>query len=127
MLFALKGPALLGVEPRWGAVGLSLASVAGALLEFALLRRALWQHVGETKLNGKYLLHVWSASFAALIGVLVIEKFFMLPSVFFRSLLFLVLYALLYLGTTYFAGLSEARAFVKHLRRNSAKTKTTKL
>jgi putative peptidoglycan lipid II flippase len=50
-LGALHLPAAVGVDPRWGAAGLTAASSIAAWLELALLRRGLNRRIGATGLN----------------------------------------------------------------------------
>ena len=47
-LFAVKLPPLLGVELRWGAAGLTLASGLAAWVEYALLKWKLRDRIGAT-------------------------------------------------------------------------------
>ncbi len=46
---ALVAPRLLGIEPRWGAAGLTVASAIAAWLEFALLRGAADRGMGRAR------------------------------------------------------------------------------
>ncbi|TFH58617.1 MAG: murein biosynthesis integral membrane protein MurJ, partial [Gemmatimonadales bacterium] len=61
------GPALLGVEARWGVAGLTLASGLAGWVEFLILRRALQAHVGIPQLPTGRLLRLVTA---AVLGVL---------------------------------------------------------
>ncbi len=45
---AQYGPALLGVDPRWGAVGLTASTGVAGWVEMALLRRGLTTRIGGT-------------------------------------------------------------------------------
>ena len=64
---ALLGPRLLGVDPRWGAAGLTLASSIAGWFELTLLRRGIDRRLaGWTGIPGGLSLRLWgSAALAA--------------------------------------------------------------
>ena len=61
-LAAVPLPPLLGLEPRWGAAGLTATAGIAGWLEFALLRRGLNRRVGETGLPLRLLAILWGAA-----------------------------------------------------------------
>jgi putative peptidoglycan lipid II flippase len=66
---ALYLPAALGIEPKWGAAGITLASGLAAAVEYALLRRALGARIGRTRLDPAVIGRLWlAAACAALTG-----------------------------------------------------------
>lgn len=66
---ALLGPHLLGLEPRWGAVGLTATAGFAGWVEFVLLRRRLAGIIGAAYFTRGYLVKLWSAAVvAALLG-----------------------------------------------------------
>jgi putative peptidoglycan lipid II flippase len=58
-LAARFGPGLLGLEPRWGLAGLTLASGLAGWVEFALLRRELRARIGAIELPRGRLVRLW--------------------------------------------------------------------
>lgn len=64
LLAARFGPALLGVDTRWGLAGLALASGIAGWVEFALLRRALFARLGRVELPTGRLLRLWLGALA---------------------------------------------------------------
>jgi putative peptidoglycan lipid II flippase len=50
---AVFGPRLLGIDPKWGVAGITVAAGLAGWLEFALLRRALTQRLGRVDLPGR--------------------------------------------------------------------------
>ncbi len=58
-LAALYLPGWLGIEPRWGAAGITAASGIAGWVEFLLLQRSLDRRVGRTRLGTGYLLRLW--------------------------------------------------------------------
>jgi putative peptidoglycan lipid II flippase len=70
--FAIPLPRLLGVDPRWGAAGLTASAGIAGWIEFLLLRSRLNRRIGRTGLPGQYVAVLWlSAVVAAGVGVLV--------------------------------------------------------
>lgn len=56
---AIHVPPLLGVDPKWGAVGLTTSSGLVGWIEFVLLRRTLNQRIGRTGLSAGYMTKLW--------------------------------------------------------------------
>jgi len=52
-------PRLIGVETKWGVVGLTTASGICGWVEFALLRRTLNRRIGRTGLSPSYIGKLW--------------------------------------------------------------------
>ena len=64
-LCALPLPPYLGLDPKWGVVGLTASASIAAWIEFVLLRRSLNRRIGRTGLPLGYLAKLW---FGALVG-----------------------------------------------------------
>ncbi|HET8623753.1 MAG TPA: murein biosynthesis integral membrane protein MurJ, partial [Gemmatimonadales bacterium] len=62
---ALLLPELLGLEPRWGAAGLTLAASISGWAELGLLRRAISRRIGPIRLDAGYAGRCWFAAVAA--------------------------------------------------------------
>ena len=58
-LFAIPLPHLLGLEPKWGAAGLTASAGIAGWVEFALLRRSLNQRIGRTGLSSSFITRLW--------------------------------------------------------------------
>jgi putative peptidoglycan lipid II flippase len=68
-LFAIPLPVRLGLDPRWGAAGLTVSAGLAGWIEFSLLRRALNRRIGRTGIPGRLMVRLWaSAAAAALAG-----------------------------------------------------------
>ena len=50
---AVFGPRLLGIDPKWGVAGITVAAGLAGWLEFALLRHALTKRLGRVDLPGR--------------------------------------------------------------------------
>jgi putative peptidoglycan lipid II flippase len=66
-------PARLGLDPRWGAAGLTVASGTAGWIELALLRRALERRIGRARLAPALLARLWAAAIASAAIALVVE------------------------------------------------------
>ena len=72
-LFAIPLPLQLGVEARWGAAGVTLASGLAAWIEFHLLRRGLTPRLGPTRLPLRFLSKLWVSALAAAAAAWVVK------------------------------------------------------
>jgi putative peptidoglycan lipid II flippase len=61
-LCALPLPPLLGLNPRWGVVGLTASAGLCGWLELALLRNSLEGRIGKTGLPPSFILKLWIAA-----------------------------------------------------------------
>jgi putative peptidoglycan lipid II flippase len=62
---ALELPGLLGLEARWGVVGLTASAGVAGWVELALLRASLGRRIGRTPLAAGLLARLWMAALAA--------------------------------------------------------------
>ena len=56
---AIHVPPLLGIDPKWGAAGLTTSSGLVGWIEYVLLRRTLNQRMGRTGLPAAYMTKLW--------------------------------------------------------------------
>lgn len=64
-LWSIPLPGLLGIELKWGVVGLTASASLGAWVEFFLLRRKLNRRIGNTGLPISYAIKLWTAGLLA--------------------------------------------------------------
>lgn len=67
-LAAVPLPHWLGVEPRWGAAGLTTVSGLAGWVEFGLLRGTLRKRIGTTSMPTSLLIKLWTAAAIAAAG-----------------------------------------------------------
>jgi putative peptidoglycan lipid II flippase len=111
-LCAIPVPRLIGIDPKWGVIGLTASASVAAWIEFFLLRRKLNQRIGQTGLSIPFLLKLSSA---AILGAGVGWAFkLLLGPLHPVPIAAIVLggYGLTYFGVTYTLGMSEARAVI---------------
>jgi len=64
-LAAIVLPPALGLDPRWGAAGLTASAGIAGWVEFALLRRRLCGRLGQFEMPTRELMKLWVAALAA--------------------------------------------------------------
>src|SRR5438067_6132517 len=116
-LFAIPLPTLLGIDPKWGAAGLTASAGIAGWVEFALLRRSLNQRIGRTGLAFNYISKLWiAAGVGAGVGWAI--KLF-IPH--FHPIVIagvvLVPYGLTYFALTFIMSVDESSAVVKRALR----------
>jgi len=95
---ALYLPRWLGVDPRWGAAGLTASAGLAGWLEFILLRRGLTRRIGRTGLSARYVAQLWLAALPALLVAEVVRYAARGTAAVPAGLLVLGVYGMTYLG-----------------------------
>jgi putative peptidoglycan lipid II flippase len=72
-LFAIPLPLQLGLDPRWGAAGITLASGLAGWIEFHLLRRGLIARLGRTGTPLSFLAKLWVSALSAAAAAWVVK------------------------------------------------------
>jgi putative peptidoglycan lipid II flippase len=120
-LASIPLPRLLGIDPRWGVVGLTASAGVAGWVEFLLLKRGMDRRIGASGPPGRFLVTLWTAALsgaAASYGVArVLGDVHAIP----RALGLLATLGLIYLAVTAAAGVPESRALVSALLRRSAR------
>ncbi|HKD50959.1 MAG TPA: murein biosynthesis integral membrane protein MurJ [Candidatus Acidoferrum sp.] len=126
-LFAVPLPPALGVEPRWGVVGLTISAGIASWLEFVLLRRTLNRRIGASGAPPAYLLSLWAAALMAAAAGFGIHHFLAVRSTLqhvpaqfrqiFHAVFVLGPYGVLYFVFTMVFGLTEAREGLQRVNR----------
>lgn len=109
-LFAIPLPRLLGIDPKWGVVGLTMSAGIAGWIEFLLLRRSLNARIGRTGVPSGYQLRLWGAAALAAAVAWMIKLAMGLSHPRALGVVALGAYGVVYFATTWALGLSEARA-----------------
>ena len=116
-LSALVLPPYLGIEPKWGVVGLTLSASVAAWVELLLLRRTLNRRIGRTGLAASYLAKLFLAALiSAGIGWALKWLLFSLHPIPMAAVV-LGCYGVTYFGFTYFLNILEARLLIDRIIR----------
>ncbi len=116
-LCALPLPRALGLDLKWGAVGLTASAGVSGWVEFFLLRRKLNRRIGRTGLPASFVAKLWGA---AVIGAAVgwgIRLALPTRQPFIVAALVLVPYGLIYFAVTFLFGLPELRTLLNRATR----------
>ncbi len=108
-LAALPLPRMLGINPRWGVVGLTFTAGVAGWIEFSLLRRALQKRIGQVAYPLRSLARLWSAALPAAFvgfGLKILLQPHLHSSVL-MGVLVLGTYGTLYLALTRLMGVGE--------------------
>lgn len=116
-LFAIPLPHLIGIEVRWGAVGLTVSAGIASWVEFTLLRRTLNARIGRTGLPASYLIKLWiAAAVGASLGWAA-GHFLGHHGPILQAVIVLVPYGIAYFGVAALLGVYESRALLRRVAR----------
>jgi putative peptidoglycan lipid II flippase len=111
-MFALPLPALLGLDPRWGAAGLTASAGICGWLEFVLLRNSMERRIGKTGLPFPFILKLWisagTAGAAGWLGKLVMS----LDHPILLAIVSLGMYGVVYFGVAIIFRLPEVEGLI---------------
>ncbi len=110
---ALRLPTALGLDPRWGAAGITLASGLAAGVEYLLLRRALSGRIGSVRSDWGLLARLWVGAAAGVTAAWLVR--FSLPPLppIAGAVLILGVFGATYLGGAAALGVSHARRLLR--------------
>lgn len=114
---AIPLPPALGIDPRWGAAGLTATAGVAGWVEFLLLRRRLNMRIGKTGLRPSYAASLWAA--AAGSAAIAFGLKLVIPALgrFLLAAAVLGTFGLLYVGVTVALGIPEAESLLARVRR----------
>jgi putative peptidoglycan lipid II flippase len=69
------GPSLIGIDLKWGAAGITIASGFCGWIEFILLRRSLNRRIGKSGLELSYVAKLWFAAGMSAAGAWVVKLY----------------------------------------------------
>jgi len=109
---AIQLPPVIGIDPKWGVIGLTASASVAAWIELFLLRRKLNQRIGTTGLSPSYLFKLFAG---ALLGAaiawglkLLMGSLHPIPT----AVIVLGGYGVTYFGITHTLRVPEARAVI---------------
>jgi putative peptidoglycan lipid II flippase len=115
-LCAIPLPHFLGIEQRWGVVGLTASAGVAAWVEFVMLRLSLNRRLGWTGIERSYLARLWTMALAAsAVGIAV--KFSLHGSPRLVALAVIAVYGVSYLGLAYLTHEPELDRLAGYLKR----------
>jgi putative peptidoglycan lipid II flippase len=112
-------PKLLGVDPFWGAAGLTASAGFAAWVEFILLRRGMNLKIGRSEFPSPYFARLWAAAVIAAVVAWGVKLGLHPQRPVIGGLLILVPYGAVYLGCTALMGIEQAGGLVRRVLRKS--------
>lgn len=114
-------PERIGLDARWGAAGLTVASGLAGWIELALLRRALERRIGRARLAHAMLARLWIAALASAGVALAVEWTLGERHPALVAIPVLASFGGVYLAATHALGVDEARALIERAIRPLAR------
>ncbi|HEX5963508.1 MAG TPA: lipid II flippase MurJ, partial [Gemmatimonadales bacterium] len=108
-LFAIPLPLQLGIDPRWGAAGLTASAGLAGWIEFQLLRRGLTRRLGPTGVPLRFVVKLWASALAAAAAAWVVKLALEGQHPLVLALFSLGMYGAAYFGITAALGVPHAR------------------
>jgi putative peptidoglycan lipid II flippase len=108
-LFAIPLPVWIGLDPRWGAAGLTVSAGIAGWIEFILLRRALNRRIGRTGIQGSLMARLWLSAGAAAVAGAAVKLGFQSQHPLVVALFSLGIYGIAYFTITAELGVAESR------------------
>ena len=105
-----------GIDPRWGAAGLTASAGIAGWIEFLLLRRALNGRIGATGLAARLVAQLWGAGVASAGLAWAVRLAMPAAHPLLLALAVLTAYGAVYFLVTDRLGIPEARAVMRRLR-----------
>ncbi|HKO16615.1 MAG TPA: murein biosynthesis integral membrane protein MurJ, partial [Gemmatimonadaceae bacterium] len=115
-LFALPLPRLLGIDPRWGAAGLTASAGIAGWVEFLLLRSRLNHRIGRTGLTARFTGKLWFAALLAVVAGLGLKAALAGTNRFVGAVVVLGAFSLIYAVVTVALAVPEARQLLAQAR-----------
>jgi putative peptidoglycan lipid II flippase len=116
-LCAIPLPPAIGIDPKWGAAGLTASAGVAGWIEFALLRRSLNRRIGRTGLSLSYVTKLWlAAAIGAAVGWAIKLAIGARHPIVVASLV-LVPYGFTYFAIASLLGAAEAKAVIERALR----------
>lgn len=116
-LFALPLPRLLGIDPRWGAAGLTVSAGIAGWIEFTLLRTRLNSRIGRTGLPASFVMTLWGSALAAGAAAFGLKIALATAPRLVLGVVVLGAFSAIYGIATYSLGVPEARAVAARILR----------
>ncbi len=114
-LLAIPVPGWIGLDPRWGAAGVTVSSGLAGWVEYVLLRKGLSGRIGSTRIPPHLLARLWGGAGAASIAGAVVRLALEGHHPLVVALFSLGMYGIAYFAITAELGVPEARRLLKRV------------
>ena len=110
-------PSLVGIDTRWGAAGITIASGLCGWIEFMLLRRSLNRRIGRSGLEFSFIVKLWLAAAAGAAAAWAVKIFVGHCHPVILALLVLGPYGIVYFAVCYIMKIPEVRFLNRFVRK----------
>jgi putative peptidoglycan lipid II flippase len=108
-LFAIPLPTRMGLDPKWGAAGLTISAGIAGWVEFILLRQGLNRRIGRTGISGSVMARLWGGAGAAAVAGSAVKLGLQGQHPLIVALFSLGIYGVAYFAITAELGIPESR------------------
>jgi putative peptidoglycan lipid II flippase len=116
-LFAIPLRQRFGLEPLWGAAGLTASAGIAGWVEMLLLRRTLNARIGHTGLPASYVTKLWAAALSGAAAAWAVKLYAPPVHPILTAALVLPPYGAVFFGATLALGIPEASDAIRRVRR----------
>ena len=116
-LCAFPIPRLLGVDPHWGATGLTVTAGIAGWVEFTMLRRTLNRRIGQTGLPASLMFKLWTSAAIAAAAAWAVNLSIHGGWPVLRAVPVLGAYGAIYFGMAYLFGIEECTTALRRVLR----------
>jgi putative peptidoglycan lipid II flippase len=116
-LCALPLPRRLGIDPNWGAAGLTASAGVAGWVEFALLRRTLNRRIGQTGLPASLVAKLWTSAALAAAAAWGVKLAIGGKHPLAFGTIVIGTYGAVYFAATYFLGVDECAGSIRRILR----------
>ena len=117
---ALWLPSRIGLDPRWGAAGLTVSAGIAGWIEFLLLRARLNQRIGVTGLPARLVMSLWSSAAVGAVAGWEVRRLTTGVSTFVGGAFVIATYGIIFLLMTIALGIPEAHTALARFRRRAS-------
>jgi putative peptidoglycan lipid II flippase len=115
-LCAIPLPKWLGIDPHWGAGGLTASAGVAGWVEFALLRRTLNARIGNTGVPAKLLARLWGSAAIGAAAGWVLKPLVIARGTQLTAAVVLGAYGIIYFAATYVMRVEECAGTIRRIR-----------
>src|SRR6185503_14909663 len=116
---AILLPGWLGIDIRWGMVGLTASAGVAGWVEFVLLRRTLNQRIGQTGIPPLLTAKLWTSAALAAAAAWAVKLLVGRQGAILSAAVILGVYGIVYFGVTYLLRVDECRLALKRFIRRA--------
>jgi putative peptidoglycan lipid II flippase len=116
-LCSIPLPIWIGIDPRWGAAGLTASAGVAGWVEFLLLRRTLNGRIGRTGLAAALMAKLWSSAAVAALAAWAVKFGIGHRDPIVAAVAILGTYGVVYFGASYAMRVEECAGAVRRVAR----------